>query len=269
MTLGSNFVESTLIIGPGNPVQDAQAAVISESPELAGLSTVDDMLLRLVVLHGGIPLGSVLWEKLKAGELAGNGKPKDEWQAFLLSLEGNRSALLDCLKPEISRELGNFSFAISGSGGGGFFSVGPLSDSVIVWDDVSDLDRLHGEVILGDSDVGDFSGTITHEYFHGIFAVYGEYASKESRMINREQFDSDIARLVVDPDYQNSEVVRLEKGWVVDASSVSGGVITAPHSLTECFATLSEIYYKDKSKLPDYIQRHFEVFFKDQQTAGS
>lgn len=184
-----------------------------------------------------------------------------------------KNDLFSKLNPDISKTMEKYPFiVIPGYGGGSWSTVMP--NEIIVWDDYSDLEHVTFDGVKVDS----YSPqrTIVHEYFHGIWDVYGKFSSSENRLIDRNQFRKDTERFIKDEKYKNTLLHdKLKKSWGVDNSSekrmeelqkmfpldfANGDQI--PQVLTERFATLAEEYFQNPNLLPEYLSKHFKPFFK-------
>jgi hypothetical protein len=183
-----------------------------------------------------------------------------------------KNELFSRLKPEISNEMQKYPFEISEGYGGSWETSSPIG--TIEWDNYSDLNEVtfKGVKVRNKSD----QSTIVHEYFHGIWDIFGVYSSGKDRLINREQFREDTEKFMQDKTYKYTTLQKdLGESWGMENNSPErmkelkemfpndyeiGDKI--PQVLTERFASLSEIYAKDPNKLPDYLARHFKHFFK-------
>jgi len=183
---------------------------------------------------------------------------------------------LDRLNPEIKGELEKYPFNLKEGYGGSWITNKPMD--TIEWDNISDLEEItfYG-VRIGKESLNGIESTIVHEYFHGIWGIYGTYASKETRRIDRDKFRSDTERFIHDPEYKESYIVKeLVESWGLNKPDYNARLKrikrdfpeevdelgTIPQVLTERFAHFAEIYYTNPKDLPKYLRRHFKPFFK-------
>lgn len=214
------------------------------------------------ILREGIEIKSELWSKIKRGELSGAGRTSAEWAAYLSQVEAHRAKLFNRLKPSVKEELDKYRFSIQALGGGGSWSL-YMQEGVKEWDDLSDfhLIKFEGVHLAYSADDIPDEDTIVHEYLHGIWDIYGSFADKASRKINREQFKTDTERFVYDKDYECTSAQKdIIESWC--DKSADGRMRITQNALTERFAHLAELYYKNPEELPSYIKRHYEPFFK-------
>lgn len=240
--------------------------------------TVVERICEYYLLSEGIFLGSKLWEELKGGKHKGGvGRDGKQWKEYLSKIENYRNDVLEKLKPKIREEMEKYPFYICDLGRGGNWTTSRSEGGE--WDDFSDLDKVkfYG-VCLGYSTAEPDEverSVLVHEYFHGIWDIFGAFAGKETRKINRDQFRSDTERLVHDLKYKNSPLrERLKVGWRLNEGKEEtermrkmfpediGADGTIPQFLTERFAYLSEFYYDEPGQLPEYAQKYFKPFFK-------
>lgn len=214
------------------------------------------------ILDKGIILKSDLWDRLKKGELSGAGRDNKSWADYITTVESYRTNLFSRLKQPVAEELDKYPYMIYGLGGGGSWSY-YHHGGVEEWDDISDLHliKFEGVHLAYSKDWLPEETTVVHEYFHGIWSVYGTYASKQTRKIDKDQFETDTIRYINDTKYLNTaEMEEIKEGWTVEEAE---GRFTTTQALSERFASLAEICYTNPNSLPDYIRRHFEPFFNN------
>lgn len=233
------------------------------------------------IMSKKLSLNSELWEKLKTGKHEGGlGRDGLQWKSYITNIEAYHNEVLGRLKPDVRKEMEKYPFCIGGMGGGGSWQKMTKIDSGIVeWDDIPDFDKVKFDgvsVHYSENELNEgIRSTIVHEYFHGIWDVFGVFAGKETRMIDRDMFRADTERLVHDPDYAKTPLMEeIYEGWSLDATEEEiqrtkkeypediGPNGTIIQKLTERFAHLAQVYFKNPETLPEYIQRHFRPFFK-------
>lgn len=255
--------------------EEIERAVLAEETEASEIEKTNK-ITEDFILSPGVELNSSLWKKIKNGEIEGVGKTKKEWKEYLSRLEVMRKDFLKRLSRSVRAEMEKYPFKLRGLGGGGAWETSLRAD-VVLWDDFSDMENVNFEGVgmLYSKDYSPDETTIVHEYFHGIWDVYGALASKETRVISKEQFRRDTERFI---QYKTSSIVRsLRESWGLNRPDLPGRLKrlieifpddyspldTIPQSLNERFARLAEIYFVEPNNLPDYIKQHFEPFLKE------
>ncbi len=232
-------------------------------------------ITREFIYNEGIRYNSGLWNQLKTGNYATAGRSRDEWKSYLTEIGRSYNYVLSNLKEPISNKLEEYSLFIKTSHRGGFWMMNEPY-YVKKWDNKSDWnDVAMSGVLYGYNDEPVNRNVIVHEAGHGLFELYGSYASEENRLINLEQFRKDTERFVGDENAESYYMNILKNDWGVGEKTSEeirrlscmfpgefkeGDVIGTDCS--ERFASLIELYMAVDGVLPEYITKHFDPFFK-------
>ena len=236
-------------------------------------------ITREFIYEQGIEYGSGYWEKLKTGAFDVAGKTGLEWRDYLETIGGIYEEFLSNLKDPIANKTRDYSLKIATPHKGGFWMEN-TPHSVVRWDSKSDLEDVGmSGIIYGYNDEPVSRETIIHEGGHGLFSIYGAYASEETRLIDLEQFRIDTERFMHDPSARSYWTEKFKHDWGVSETSLSSQRIAELKRMfpgeykegdrinTDCgerFASLLELYYFVDGVLPGYIIRHFEPFFSQE-----
>jgi len=232
------------------------------------------------LLSEGIVYKSIEWEYLKKGKIAAAGKSKVEWKNYLTHIELLRESLFYQLNPEIVRELEKIRFKIRGIGRKDKWLVKLIkkSKSIKPWDDISDIENLKMEIDLSfDISVSPSSYRLNKLYLMAIWDIFGTFASRETRLIDRNKFRKDTERLVKDKamaKYYQIKYLKVlwgfTRGYKYRLSLVKqffksdiGEDGTIPVLLSTRFVSLFIVLLQDPYIMPEYIKRHYRSFIKN------